>query len=186
MAVPPNTYGRMEFDPALPADLFTDQGVNVKFLARLRAPYWRELGLAPATLSDGPGSETWHATIGQKHALHERGEGDVCLTTFSGGPPAEECARQAAQAKEFYREMLEHYYPGYSHQIADARFVNWPADPWSGGGYSFPAPGQVMGRGARVLEPFAIGVVALVAIMFGAVAAVGAALRSLVWGGTSA
>ena len=38
----------------------------------------------------------------------------------------------------------------------------------------------------RVLEPFAIGVVALVAIMFGAVAAVGAALRSLVWGGTSA
>ena len=38
----------------------------------------------------------------------------------------------------------------------------------------------------RVLEPFAVGVIALVAIMFAACAAIGAALRNLAVGGTSA
>jgi hypothetical protein len=38
----------------------------------------------------------------------------------------------------------------------------------------------------RVLEPFAVGATALVAIMFAACAAIGAALRSLAVGGTSA
>ena len=38
----------------------------------------------------------------------------------------------------------------------------------------------------RVLEPFAIGVIALVAIMVAACAAIGAALRNLAVGGTSA
>lgn len=34
-------------------------------------------------------------------------------------------------------------YNGYKDNATKTRFMNWPNDPWTLAGYSFPAPGQV-------------------------------------------
>ena len=37
----------------------------------------------------------------------------------------------------------------------DVRFMDWPAEQWTGGGYSFPAPGQVTTVGPLLAKPHA-------------------------------
>jgi monoamine oxidase len=34
-------------------------------------------------------------------------------------------------------------YPGYRENFVESRFMDWPSDQWTMGGYSFPAPGDI-------------------------------------------
>jgi len=74
--------------------------------------------------------------------------GERCLTCFSGGKAAEEARALApAERKAAYAKALEARFPGMSENFIESRFMDWPGDPWVGGSYSFPAPGQVTTMG---------------------------------------
>jgi monoamine oxidase len=138
LAVPPSTFGRIAFDPPLPARLAPQMGTNVKQLLRVKQRFWREAGLAPDSLSDGLTGLTWDATDNQPDA---RG---ACLVSFAGGAAAEDARRLAAGERlPAYLQALEAMYPGIAAQCTDGRFMDWPSETWTGAGYSFPAPGEV-------------------------------------------
>ena len=63
---------------------------------------------------------------------------------FSGGPAAERARQRWAREKDTaFIEALTEIYPDFSKNFVRGRFMNWPSEMWTGGGYSFPAPGQV-------------------------------------------
>ncbi len=138
LAVPPSVWPRIRFDPGLPAELLPQTGQNVKYLAAARRRFWLDSKSAPTSLTDTDVSMTWDATDAQDNI-----EG-ACLTAFSGGPAAQACREQSADARaQTYARVLEALYPGFGAAVSTARFMDWPSDPSTGCGYSFPAPGQV-------------------------------------------
>ena len=85
---------------------------------------------------------TWEGTDAQP------GEGAAELTSFSGGPAAESCRAVPKAARDAaYAALLEGLYPGFRKSYLKSRFMDWPAEPFTGAGYSFPAPGQIMTMG---------------------------------------
>jgi monoamine oxidase len=138
LAVPPSVWSRIRFEPELPPSLRPQMGPVVKYLSVVDRRFWQSERLGPNAVTDGMVSVTWEATAGQP------GPG-VVLTAFSGGPAATVCRRRWAQNRDTaYREALEALYPRYARHCTAACFLDWPGDPWTQGGYSFPAPGQVM------------------------------------------
>ena len=138
LATPPTTWGKIQFDPPLPRAIAPQMGVNVKYLAAVKKRFWKEHKLAPDSLTDGPVSMTWEGTDNQE------GDEGASLNCFSGGPQADAARafpREQRDAK--YAEILGQLYPGFKEQFVQARFMDWPGDPWTMTGYSFPAPGQV-------------------------------------------
>jgi monoamine oxidase len=112
-------------------------GVNVKYLAQVNGPFWKEEGLSPDAATDGMISMTWECTDNQ------RGPGAV-MSGFSGGPAAEECRRRfAAEKHRAYVSEFGKIYPSFEKNYIAGRFMDWPGDEWTMAGYSFPAPGQV-------------------------------------------
>ena len=138
LAVPPTTWGKIRFEPGLPKALAPQMGVNVKYLAATKGRFWQEKKLAPDSLTDTFISMTWEGTDNQP------GDEGACLNCFSGGPQAEQ-ARQIPKGERdaAYLKQLEALYPGMKENLVQTRFMDWPGDPWTLTGYSFPAPGQV-------------------------------------------
>jgi monoamine oxidase len=146
LTAPPSTWNRIAFEPALPQSLGTQMGTNVKFLIGISGPFWRSRSLAPDFLSDGPVNMTWHATDAQK------GAGDV-LTAFSGGTSAETCRDWGPSRATNYLAELGKVYRGIgAAYTGKSRFMDWPADAWTKGSYSFPAPGQVTSQGPTLYD----------------------------------
>jgi monoamine oxidase len=138
LAVPPTIWPKMDFSPALPDGLNPQMGTAVKYLADVRSRFWAEHHQSPNAQTDGAISMTWEATQNQP------GSPQACLTAFSGGPAAETCrAIPPDQRDASYAAALEQIYPGFKEAFEQSRFMDWPSDPNTRGGYSFPAPGQL-------------------------------------------
>lgn len=149
VAVAPSVWQRIAFTPALPAELThgknstssgVQMGVATKFLSPVKSPFWESQNLDSMCLGDNQFSWTWDATLGQTSASQES-----CLTAFSGGTIAERVRGQVADARiKAYADTFEKIFKGYGEQkSAKPTFMDWPGFPFIGGGYSFPAPGQV-------------------------------------------
>jgi len=137
LAVPPTTWQRIRFDPPLPAALRPQMAPSLKFLSALDARFWEQENLGPDAASDGMVPETWDATQGQDGA-------GAALAAYSSGPAAELCQKRFAESgAAAYRAELEKFFPDYAAHVKGWRFMNWPADPWTLTGFSFPAPGEV-------------------------------------------
>ncbi|MDR3533365.1 MAG: FAD-dependent oxidoreductase, partial [Rhodopila sp.] len=78
LAIPPSVWHAVAIQPALPATLFPQMGVNYKYLARIRKEVWAPA--SPEGLAEDSISETWNSVDNQS------GPG-LCLTGFTGGPP---------------------------------------------------------------------------------------------------
>ena len=138
LATPPSTWGKIEFAPALPRALTPQMGNNVKYLAAVKSRFWKEKKLSPDSLTDGPISMTWEGTDNQE------GDEGATLNCFSGGPQAQRARDIPRDRRDaVYAEELGKLYPGFKDQFVQSRFMDWPSDPWTLAGYSFPAPGQV-------------------------------------------
>jgi monoamine oxidase len=147
VAVPPLTWNRIAFTPALHVPDSAQMGSNVKYLLALNGVPWRRPPLSPSLLSDGPVSVTWWATEGQRVA----GAG---MVAFSGGPSADECRGWApAERDANYGRELARIYPALPRMVLRRRFMDWPSDPLVKGSYSFPAPGEVTRLGPAMQEP---------------------------------
>jgi len=149
LAVPPPTWNRIAFTPALHVTSMPQMGTNVKYLAALRAVPWSQPPLSPAMLSDGPINVTWWATEGQ----HVPGAG---MVAFSGGPSADVCRSwTAAERDANYARELGAIYRSLPGSILKHRFMDWPSDPLVKGSYSFPAPTEVTRIGPQLQQPLA-------------------------------
>ena len=127
---------KIDFDLPIPG-LTVRGGMNVKYLSVLKSRYWEDAKLSPSCLSDDLVNMTWEATDKQE------GHGAV-LTSFSGGPSAQKVRMIASQSRDLaYSKVLEQLLPGYGANLIKSRFMDWPADPWSMGSYSFPPPGHI-------------------------------------------
>lgn len=147
LAVPPTVWGRIACSPALPAGLAPQMGIAVKYLSHVKSKFWIEKHLAPDSLTDRDVSMTWDATDGQGD------QGPACLTVFSGGAQAERLrAKDEPTRKATFDTELEELYPGYKESFTSARWMDWPGEKWTGGGYSFPAPGEVTKMGPVLRE----------------------------------
>ncbi|MCA9244424.1 MAG: FAD-dependent oxidoreductase [Phycisphaerales bacterium] len=148
LATPPGVWGRIRIDPPLPMTLRPQMGDNVKYIARMRSPFWREARRSQYALTDGAIGMTWESTDGQT------GPGGFALNAFSGGAAAQACrAWPAAERDARYRAEIERVYPGYSANWEAARFMDWPSEEWTKAGYSFPAPGEVTRVGPLLAQP---------------------------------
>lgn len=139
LAVPPSVWHRISIEPALPATLQPQMGVNVKYFPAAKSRFWEQSKpkLSQYSLTDGPVSQTWDGTDGQP-------PGPACLVCFSGGPAAEACRSWKADGRDQkYLDILTRMYPEIRASFEKSAFMDWPADPFTGAGYSFPAPGQV-------------------------------------------
>ncbi len=137
LAVPPAVWSKIQMDPPLPASLQPQMGSNIKYLDALKKSFWLEQKLSPNFNTDTELAMGWEGTDGT-------GRGMAALNVFSGGAAAETLRNLPAdQRRRRYAEVLELLYPGFAENFVNDRFMNWPAEPWTGAGYSFPAPGQI-------------------------------------------
>lgn len=150
LAVPPSTWKKIDIKPGLPGTLNPQMGVNVKYLTQVKKKYWEEAKTNGMALLNGDVSWAWDATDAQD------GDGPAGLTAFSGGPAAERArGRKGAERDQAFAREFDQAFPGFSDYAQAHRFMDWPADPWTNAGYSFPAPGQVTTVGPILAAPHA-------------------------------
>jgi monoamine oxidase len=134
LAIPPSLWPTLSLDVALPE---VQIGWAMKHFTPLARRPWRPLGRSQYSMADVMPVETWDGLDGQAGA-------DAVMVGFSGGEvarlgsalsPHERNARHAA--------TYELAYPGFTALAGRAVTANWPADPFTRAGYSFPAPGQL-------------------------------------------
>jgi len=127
LTLPPSVWKDVHFDPPLPVKV--PMGTNVKFLAR----YAGKPGPTPNTLSDGPVAFTWE-------------EGPGAFAAFAGGPAATELRSQlAGSADDYFQEQLAVRFPTL--KLADGRYLDWPGERYTKGGYTCTNVGTVTGLG---------------------------------------
>jgi len=147
LTVPPSLYGGLFIAPKLPAGLQFQMGVATKYLTMLKSRFWKELKMAPDSLSDTPITETWDATTGQA------GETHVVMTAFSGGPAAQACL-DSDNPDLLIQEHINKLYPHFGASALKGLFINWPAQELTKAAYSFPAPGQITANGPLLDKGF--------------------------------
>lgn len=149
LAIPPSLWSTgLAIDPPIPAEYEMHMGSVVKFLSSVSQRFWLEQRLAPSGMDDRIG-ETWEGTDNQ--TLLE-GQG-IELTVFAGGKAAR-AALASHDPASWYAERLDVLFPGYSAQRPTTRFMAWPKEEWTGGGYSCPLPGQVTSVGPFLAERY--------------------------------
>ncbi len=134
LAIPPSLWATLTLDVALPE---VQIGWAMKHFTPLARRPWRPLGRSQYAMADVMPVETWDGLDGQPGA-------DAVMVGFSGGEvarlggalsPEERNARHAA--------TYELAWPGFTALAGRPVTANWPADPFTRAGYSFPAPGQL-------------------------------------------
>ncbi|RWB58214.1 flavin monoamine oxidase family protein [Mesorhizobium sp.] len=134
IALPPATAAKLEFAPALPAELAKalgvwESGAVIKILVRYARPFWRERGLRGMVMwRDQPGL---FACDGSKDLDH------AALIVFVGGPLAlrwHELGQTALRA-EVTARLVKALGPEAA-DIVDFNLRDWTHDRWSGGAYS--------------------------------------------------
>jgi monoamine oxidase len=143
LCVPPTTWDRIRFQPMLPGLLKPQMGQSLKFLNSIRDHFWTRHDMGPGSMSHGGVGHTWLGTENQ-HPTDER----EVLISFVSGPAAGKWSKHAAQTRiADYQRALESLQPGFLESVTETKLVDWLSMPWTNGGYSFPAPGQITTQG---------------------------------------
>lgn len=142
LAAPPSTWPKIKFSPGLPAVLKPQMGTAVKYLTEVKTRFWLDDKLSQYAITDGPIAQTWELTDAQPD------KGTFGLIAFSGGPSAEACLKwTAAERDAKYAAEFAKIYPQFKKNFLKSRMMDWPKDPLTMAGYSFPGPGQIMSMG---------------------------------------
>jgi len=137
LAIPPSVWPKIQFDTPQVHALKPQMGKNVKCLMSFKTEFWKKSKFSPNLTSDRALELTWDSTEGQL------GPGQA-LVGFSGAEQAVECIRWSpVERTAEYMNELSRVFPGAKQALVDARFKNWPEDPFVLASYAFPAPGEV-------------------------------------------
>ena len=151
LAVPPSAWKHIRFEPELPPTMALQMGTAVKYLTRVTSRYWRAARQSADGLADDLPGQTWDAT----DHIRPHTDGPTCLTSFCGGPTADRVrGLDEAQRDAAFTAGFERLLPGYAAAAAARRWLDWPADTFTGAGYSFPAPGQLTRIGPALTKNF--------------------------------
>ncbi|RWG82176.1 flavin monoamine oxidase family protein [Mesorhizobium sp.] len=134
LALPPATAAKLDFVPALQAELAKalsvwESGAVIKILVRYARPFWRVRELSGMVMwRDMPGLFACDASKDAEHAA---------LVVFIGGPLAQHCRKLAAAAlrAEVTAKLVDALGPDAA-DILDFNQRDWTDDRWSGGAYS--------------------------------------------------
>ncbi|SFP27428.1 monoamine oxidase [Mesorhizobium sp. NFR06] len=134
IALPPATAAKLDFAPALPAELAQalsvwESGAVIKILVRYASPFWRERDLCGMVMwRDQPGLFACDASQDADHAA---------LVVFVGGPLALRWHPLGAAAlrAEVTARLVEALGLRAA-EIIDFSSRDWTHDRWSGGAYS--------------------------------------------------
>jgi monoamine oxidase len=133
VAVPVATWSTISVDKAGFPFKAIASGPATKYLAPIATRFWITQGLSPRGSSDVLGM-TWDGTDNQADTA------GFDLTVFAGGSAASSAiAKKGTDA--YFKPLISALYPGF--ETPGGTFVNWPANPAIGTGYSCPAPTQV-------------------------------------------
>ncbi len=148
LCVPPTTWSKIRFSPNLPETLRPQMGQAVKFLTSVRDRFWERRDMKPSSMSYTGTGHTWLGT-GNQNPPDPR----EVLISFISGPAAQKWSKHPAQTRiPDYQTELESLQPGFRESLEKTIFVDWLSTPWIGGGYSFPAPGQITTQGPIMHE----------------------------------
>ncbi|TFW56517.1 NAD(P)/FAD-dependent oxidoreductase [Bradyrhizobium sp. MOS001] len=160
-AVPPSLWptasspSDITITPAIPPDFHMSMGLAIKYLSELKGRFWFGGGLSPNGMSDAIGM-TWDGTDNQIQMTDQ----SVELSLFAGGDAAKEAIELLGRSGQgelnaYYGRELEKLFAGYSgNLVSDPTLICWPAERWTGAGYSCPAPGEVTRIGPFLNRPF--------------------------------
>jgi monoamine oxidase len=145
MATPPSTWMNIKNTPRGLSELVVQMGSANKFAIRANSRFWRDNGLSQYGYSDGIISQTWDLTDAQDDPT------SFGMVSFAGGPSSV-AAMQMSKADRLakYKQELNLIYPGSSEKISDTRDMDWPLNPNTLGGYSFPGLGEVTSVSPKV------------------------------------
>lgn len=162
VALPPSVWSTVEFEPKFPRELAPSMGVAAKYLAGVRDRFWLRDKKSADAFGDEGLSMVWDGTerLDPKSNEAEKPNEEVpaCLVGFAGGPALEKLRAESPGDKKNAdlltpaRAACEKLYPGVRASLLKERFMDWPSDPLTKGGYSFPAPGEVTTIGPRLRE----------------------------------
>ena len=153
VAMPPHLAGRIQYDPPLPPmrQQLTQRvpmGTCVKVLVSYSSPFWREKGLAGVALGNLPSIE-----LCADSSDPESGQG--VIATFVVGDrykrwrPMSDADRQAAVLAD-----LAAFFGSEALSPVSYDEVDWPSEPWTGGGYAaFMPPGVWTAYGETLAAP---------------------------------
>jgi len=134
VALPPAMANKLDFQPALPADLMKalgvwESGAVVKILVRYPKPFWRERDLS--------GMVMWRDMPGLFACDASKDAGHAALVVFIGGPLALHCRKAGAEAlrAEVTAKLVDALGPDAA-DVLDFSQRDWTDDRWSGGAYS--------------------------------------------------
>ncbi|MEZ0295598.1 MAG: flavin monoamine oxidase family protein [Candidatus Methylacidiphilales bacterium] len=140
LTIPPTLWSKMHFEPGLPSRIRGLQmGISLKWLSAVRGRFWKKEGLGPDSLSNGPVSMTWEGTDNQPV-----GKGPAGLVAFCSASAALASLRRPEASRDaFLKAETDRAYPHFSENWLRGRYMAWPSDPLTRGGYCFAAPGQI-------------------------------------------
>ncbi|MFN8052448.1 MAG: NAD(P)/FAD-dependent oxidoreductase [Acidimicrobiales bacterium] len=151
IAAPPVPVRRIRFDPALPAGLAAavaglDLGTTVKVVTRYDRRVWTAEGFSGLTVTDRDYRIAWDATDNVVGDGRPRVDEPALLTTFtSGDPGAAFGAMSPADRVAAVARQLDATYAGdHEARTGTTATVAWANERYTGGGYAFWRPGQVL------------------------------------------
>lgn len=136
-AIPPATWKHICITPELPSDYEMSMGPAIKYLTAVNERFWIKEGLAPSFISDEVGM-IWESTDNQMATSGD----SFGLNLFAGGQSASQ-ALASADSVKYFNEAFGQVYKDYQANISNQKFIKWPEEKWTGGGYSCPKPNQV-------------------------------------------
>lgn len=153
LAIPPSVARTIEFSPPLPdaqasAMANLRYGHIVKVLLQYRRRFWRDHGRIRGVMTDLPFLSAWDATRDQP------GERGIFGIYTAGADGARLAEMPEPRRVSWCLDQLDQLFPCSSSLFEQGVSAAWDAEPFSGGTYSYFAPGE-MRRFAPVLaEPF--------------------------------
>jgi monoamine oxidase len=155
LAVPPSVWGKIKIDPPIDPSYRMSMGSAVKYLSTVKTRFWFDEKLSPNSTSEDFGY-TWEGTDNQMQAPGQ----NVFFSLFAGGKAADRALdfyakNDLAGLHRFYDRKIGEIYKSYPRsRMRWPKFEAWPLQPWTRGGYSCPAPGEVIRIGKFLSEPF--------------------------------
>ena len=148
LAVPPKTWSKLNVSPALPGELSAQMGDQVKFLSVVRSAFWNEKKISLRAWTDSVAASIFDST-------HRQAGGPQAVVCALSGAGMAQKARNAGMTHDrdrTYVSAINRVLPGFEANLKKSVFVDWREDPWSGGGSSFPAPGEITRIGPTLIE----------------------------------
>ena len=153
VAMPPHLSGRISYDPPLPAtrQQLTQRfpmGTLAKILISYESPFWREKGLAGV----GMGNSEWIELFAD--SSDPRSGKGVIATFVMGDRYHRWQVLNESERRSAILSDLAAYLGDQALSPSTFDIVDWPANPWVGGGYAaFMPPGVWTNFGDAIATP---------------------------------